>query len=69
MIRFNLVEKLKIIFNFKKSKADRRMFGIITEGKNATLINCEGSGPDAGIIDKGENTTAINSNFTSTGKK
>lgn len=69
MIRFNLIDKLKIIFNFKKSKTNRRTSGIVTEGKNATFVNCEGSGPDAGIIDKGKNTTAINSNFTSTGKK
>lgn len=69
MIRFNLIEKIKLIINSKKGKADKRMFGIITEGKNATFVDCEGRGPDAGIIDKGKNTTAINSNFTSTGKK
>lgn len=69
MIRFNFIEKIKLIFNFHKNKTDKRMSGVITEGKNATLIDCEASGPDAGIIDRGKNTTAINSNFTSTGKK
>lgn len=62
MIRLNIIERLKLVFNFNnKLKKDKRSAGIICEGKNATLIKCKGSGPDAGIIDKGENTTFINS--------
>ncbi len=70
MIRFNLIEKLKLVFTFGKSyKKDNRKSGVICEGKNATFISSKGSGPDAGIIDKGENTTSINSEWKSENKK
>ncbi|MCK9578212.1 hypothetical protein M0R01_01805 [bacterium] len=69
MIRFNLIEKLKLILNLnKKSDKNNQRSGVICEGKNATFINCKGIGPDAGIIDKGENTTSINSEWKSENK-
>jgi len=70
MIRFNLIEKLKLVFNFNKNKQkDSPKAGVICEGKNATFIKSKGIGPDAGIIDKGENTTSIDSEWKSENKK
>ncbi len=56
----------KIYKNKFKVKKEIRKAGVLCEGKNATFINCEGVGPDAGMIDKGENTTSIDSKWRAT---
>ncbi|MDD4661928.1 MAG: hypothetical protein PHG24_01455 [Candidatus Pacebacteria bacterium] len=68
MIRFNLIEKLKLVFTFGKGhKKENLKSGVICEGENATFINSKGSGPDAGMLDKGKNTSSINSEWKSEG--
>lgn len=72
MIRFNLIEKIKLIFNIKvsnKKAVDSRRAGVLVEGKNSIFVNCKGVGPDAGMIDKGKGTKIINSEWIATGKK
>jgi len=58
----------KVYKNKFKVKKETRKTGVLCEGKNATFINCEGVGPDAGMIDKGENTTSIDSKWKATGR-
>ena len=72
MIRFNIIEKLKLVFNFKKlNKTDinQKRVAVIDEGVGTTFINTEGSGPDGGLISKGKGMKSINSKWTATGKK
>jgi len=71
MIRFNLIEQLKIIFNIKKplnNNFDKRKAGVINEGSGTIFDNCVGVGPDAGIINKGKDMKSINSKWIATGK-
>lgn len=68
MFNFNLIKNLKIIFKFghnnkKELSNDHRKVGILVEGKDTTFVDCEGSGPDAGLLDRGENTMAVRSKF------
>jgi len=70
MFNFNIIKNFKLKFNFsKKHSKDNRRAGVISEGENATFIDCKGIGPDAGIIDKGKKTTSINSEWESSNKK
>lgn len=71
MIRFNLIEKLKLVFHIKRSQKnnkDQRGAGVIDERVDSTYINCEGIGLDAGIINKGKGMRSINSKWTATKK-
>lgn len=52
-----------------KKVNDKRKVGVLLEGRNATLVNCHGEGPDAGLIDKGENNKSIDSNYIATENK
>ncbi|MFA6177499.1 MAG: hypothetical protein WC694_01230 [Candidatus Paceibacterota bacterium] len=49
----------------KKESADTRKAGVIDEGINSTYIDCEGAGPDAGLISKGKGLKSINSKWSS----
>lgn len=72
MFKFNLIEKLKLVFNFRKidkNNIDYRRAGVIDEGKYSTYENCVGIGPDAGIINKGKCTKMINSKWIAIDKK
>ena len=71
MFNLNIVKNLKIIFKFgKKDKrfSDNKKVGILSEGKNAKFIDCEGCGPDAGLQDKGENTKVVRGKYHSNHK-
>lgn len=68
MFKFNLIEKLKLVFNINRKNNEKQKVGVLCTGKNATFINSKGIGHDAGIIDKGENTTSINSEWKATGR-
>lgn len=57
-----------VVVNFykiKKQTKDTRKAGVIDEGINSTYINCEGIGPDAGLINKGKGLKSINSKWIS----
>lgn len=41
--------------------------GVLNTGENNMFVNCEMSGPDAGMIDKGKNTKVIESKITAHG--
>ena len=69
MFNFNIIKNLKIILKFGKkdkkfSNCNKRV-GILTQGKKAKLIDCEGCGPDAGLQDNGENTKVIRGKYYS----
>ena len=44
----------------KRNSNDTRKAGGIDEGVGSTYINCEGIGPDAGLISKGSGLKSIN---------
>lgn len=54
---------LRYVFSVEKSKnkEDRKRAGVIDEGLNSTYVDCEGIGPDAGLISKGNGLRSINS--------
>jgi len=68
MFNVNLIEKLKLIFNFSKKTKDKRKAGVIDEGKESLYINCEGTGPDAGLINKGKRNKFVNSKWNASKK-
>lgn len=65
--KFNLIEKLKLVFNFNK-KASIKRYGVIEEGEDSLYVNCEGSGPDGGLLNKGKRTKSINTKWVATKK-
>lgn len=72
MIRFNLIEKLKLVFNFKRSNISnlsKKRVAVIDEGVGTTFINSEGVGPDGGLISRGKDMKSIGSKWTATGEK
>ncbi|MBD3331138.1 hypothetical protein GF354_06490 [Candidatus Peregrinibacteria bacterium] len=71
MLNFNLIEKLKITFGGRKSNKsiEQKRVGVIDEGVDATYINCEGIGPDGGLISMGKRMKSINSKWRATGEK
>jgi len=72
MIRFNLIEKLSLFFNFNKlgkTDVNQKKVGVVDEGVGTTFINSEGIGPDGGLISRGKVMKSINSSWTATDKK
>jgi len=63
MFNFNLIEKIKLVFNFNKKSKDVKRYGVIDEGKDSLYVNCEGVGPDGGLINKGKGNTFINTEW------
>lgn len=47
----------------EKVKRKKMRVGLINKGKNNTYVDCEMSGPDAGMINTGENTQVIRSDI------
>lgn len=62
MFKFNLIEKLKLVFNIWKRKS-KQSIGILNEGKNNTFKRNTVNGFEIGIKDKGENTNAVDNKF------
>lgn len=71
MFRFNLIEKLKLVVHIGKTKEQERdlqRVGALDEGIDTTFINCEGVGPDGGLISRGKGLRSINSRWVATGE-
>lgn len=62
MINFNIIKKLKLVFNIGKEKK-KQSIGILNKGKNNTYINNRFKGRDIGIKDEGEGTNAVDNKF------
>ena len=54
MLNFNLIEQIKLKFNFGKKATEQKKVAVIDEGKDSLYVNCEGIGPDGGLINKGK---------------
>ena len=68
MLNFNLIEKLKVVLPFGKKNNDKRKVGVLEEGKDSLYVNCEGVGPDGGLINKGKRNKFINSRWRASKK-
>lgn len=55
--------------NKQQREIDQRRAGVIDEGIDTTFIDCEGVGPDAGLISKGKGMKSINSKWRTTDNK
>jgi hypothetical protein len=61
MFSFNIIEKLKLVFNF--GRKNKRTVGILNQGKHNTFENNKFYGYDEGIRDQGEDTKAKDNKF------
>ncbi len=62
MLNFNLIKKLKLVFNIGGKKKEQTV-GIWNTGKNNTFIGNIAKDFDIGMKDDGENTNAIDNQF------
>jgi len=63
MIHFSLIEKIKLKINFNKKNKDKKRVAVLDEGKDSLYVNCEGVGPDRGLINRGKRNKFINTKW------